>query len=218
MKVREALMELWEKNFFEKERTLIEIKAVLHKKYGLNPQNPTDIINKCTIGKKAFLNKNKKQNKNFWIQKKRISYISDKLKKEEFFWKDMHPVILKIAKDRYESGHYADSVEYSLKEINNIVKELYKSKTDVELDGVDLMRNAFGIKKDKSITLEIDDGSPNDTEKKNIQEGYMNLFAGSIVGIRNPKAHRNIVIDAITARHHLYLASLLLYNIDKIKK
>ena len=50
---------------------------------------------------------------------------------------------------------------------------------------------------------------------KNIQEGYMHIFAGAMMGIRNPKAHHNIEIDAKRAIHFLSLASLLMYKIDE---
>jgi len=29
---------------------------------------------------------------------------------------------------------------------------------------------------------------------RNIQRGYMQIFAGAMIGIRNPKAHKNITI------------------------
>ena len=47
--------------------------------------------------------------------------------------------------------------------------------------------------------------------------GYMEIFAGTITGIRNPKAHDNIVIDEKRAIHLLYLASLLMYKLDEAK-
>ncbi len=45
----------------------------------------------------------------------------------------------------------------------------------------------------------------------------MEIFAGTITGIRNPKAHDNIVIDEKRAIHLLYLASLLMYKLDEAK-
>jgi hypothetical protein len=45
----------------------------------------------------------------------------------------------------------------------------------------------------------------------------MQLFAGSMIGIRNPKAHENVVIDKNRAIHFLFLSSLLMYKIDESK-
>jgi len=49
---------------------------------------------------------------------------------------------------------------------------------------------------------------------KNVQQGYMNLFLGSIVGIRNPSTHGNEEMERIDAIHFLFLASLLLRKFD----
>ncbi len=52
---------------------------------------------------------------------------------------------------------------------------------------------------------------------KNEQQGYMDIFAGTMTGIRNPKAHHNVVIDEKRTIHLLYLASLLMYKLDEAK-
>jgi len=43
----------------------------------------------------------------------------------------------------------------------------------------------------------------------------MQIFAGAMTGIRNPKAHANIVIDRNRAIHLLFLASLLFFKLDE---
>jgi hypothetical protein len=48
-----------------------------------------------------------------------------------------------------------------------------------------------------------------------MQKGYMLIFQGAITGIRNPKAHSNIIIDEKRGIHHLHLASLLHFVFDK---
>jgi uncharacterized protein (TIGR02391 family) len=50
---------------------------------------------------------------------------------------------------------------------------------------------------------------------RDVQLGYMQLYAGSMTGVRNPKAHANVTIDDVRARHFLYLASLLAYRFDE---
>lgn len=124
------------------------------------------------------------------------------------FWTIIHPEVTKVAKSRFESGHFADSVEAAFKEINSIIKDIVKNKTGNELDGADLMNTAFSP---KNPLIVLDDLS---TESgKNIQLGYMQIFAGSMTGIRNPKAHSNIQISDKEAIHFLHLASILMYKI-----
>ena len=128
------------------------------------------------------------------------------------FWYYIHPKIKDICKSRFDSGHYADSVEAALKEINSIVKSIVKAKTGNEFDGSSLMKKAFSL---KNPIITLDDLS---TETgRNIQIGYMEIFSGSMIGIRNPKAHNNLVIDEKRAIHFIFLASLLMNKIEERK-
>ena len=126
------------------------------------------------------------------------------------YWKLLHPTVVAFAKSRMAAGHYADAVESCFKELNNVVKLRHQENTGQELDGVALMRKAFKLDS-PSITLAplIDDTG------RNIQQGYLDLFAGSMAGIRNPKAHGNIEISAERALHFLFLASLLFSKLDE---
>lgn len=126
------------------------------------------------------------------------------------FWNDIHPKIVSISKSRFESTHYSDAVESALKEVNSCVKGIIRKKTGKEVDGAPLMHLAFSPK-DPLIVL--DDLS---TESgRNVQQGYMEIFAGAMIGIRNPKAHDNIHITEVRTKHFIYLASLLMHKIDE---
>ena len=48
----------------------------------------------------------------------------------------------------------------------------------------------------------------------NIQQGYMEMFAGAMIGIRNPQAHNNLLITKDNAIRELHFASMLMYKID----
>ena len=48
----------------------------------------------------------------------------------------------------------------------------------------------------------------------NVQQGYMEMFAGAIIGIRNPKAHNNQTISKSDAIRKLHFASMLMYKLD----
>jgi len=126
------------------------------------------------------------------------------------FWDMIHPAVIKAARKRYESGHYADAVEAALKALNVAVKKIYRENTGEELDGVPLMRKAFSPNH-PVILLESQDTHTG----KDIQQGYMDLFAGAMAGIRNPKAHDLIEIDETRAIHHLFVASLLFHKLDE---
>ncbi|MCD6408142.1 TIGR02391 family protein [bacterium] len=126
------------------------------------------------------------------------------------FWGIIHKDIIRVTKNKFEDGYYADAVESAFKEINKRVKEIVKNKTGKELDGVSLMYYAFS---EKDPIIVLDDLSSK--TGRNIQKGYMQIFAGAMIGIRNPKAHENITISRERAIHFIFLASLLMYKIDE---
>lgn len=131
-------------------------------------------------------------------------------KENEGFWSYVHPLIYQVSEERFHGGFYADAVEAALKEINTRVKNIYKKYRGEEKDGQDLMRKAFT----SSNPLLIFEGI--DTESgKNVQEGYMQILAGAMQGIRNPKAHENLSISREDAVKRLVLASLLMDKIDE---
>jgi len=129
---------------------------------------------------------------------------------ENSFWDFIHPRIKSISKPRFDSGFYGDSVEAALKEVNAAVKQLVKSADGRELDGAGLMTTAFST---TNPIIKLDD--LNTETGKSIQQGYMQIFAGSMTGIRNPKAHANIQPDRPRTIHLITLASLLMSKLDE---
>lgn len=122
----------------------------------------------------------------------------------------LHKDIQRVSKNKFIDGYYADSVESAFKEVNTRVKIIVMQKTGQELDGASLMQKAFSL---DSPIIKLDDLS---TESgKNIQKGYLQIFSGSMIGIRNPKAHDNLTISEKRAIHFLFLASLLMEKIDE---
>lgn len=134
------------------------------------------------------------------------------LLKQEYepFWKYIHPYIKEVSRVKFDKSEYSDSVEAAFKEINNRLKLIVINKTGNEYDGADLMRRTFSV---NTPILQLDD--INYQTGKNIQEGYMNMFVGAMIGIRNPKAHTNSVINKDDAVRKLHFASMLMYKIDK---
>ena len=125
-------------------------------------------------------------------------------------WGLMHPIVVRVSKTRFDSGHFADAVEAALKEVNDIVRTLVRDQTAKEYDGADLMNRAFSV--DRPI-ITLDDLST--TTGRSIQLGYMQICSGAMTGIRNPKAHSNVQIDSVRGIHLLFLTSLILFKIDE---
>jgi uncharacterized protein (TIGR02391 family) len=127
-----------------------------------------------------------------------------------FDWSVIHPEVVNVSEKRFASSHFADSVEAALKAVNERVKKIVLEKTGNEYDGSDLMERAFSIRKPILLL-----GDLSTATGRSMQIGYMQIFAGSMTGIRNPKAHANIEIDATRAMHFLFLASLLMAKLDE---
>jgi uncharacterized protein (TIGR02391 family) len=121
-------------------------------------------------------------------------------------WPLLHPDIAEIAEPRFSAGCYADAVEAALK----CISEQVRARTGIDEDGSSLMNGAFSPNAPKLVL-----GDVNSFTGRAMQQGYMQIFAGTMTGIRNPKAHGNVQIDAIRCIHFLFLASLLAYKLDE---
>ena len=125
------------------------------------------------------------------------------------FWDNIHPQIVSVAKGRFDDSYYADAVEAALKEVNTRVKGIYKNRTSIEKDGVKLMQSAFSP---QNPIIKLGDIS---TETgTNVQQGYMEMFVGAMIGIRNPKAHSNQTLSKADAIRKLHFASMLMCKLD----
>jgi uncharacterized protein (TIGR02391 family) len=128
----------------------------------------------------------------------------------DWFWDFVHPRIQSLARPRFEAGFFGDAVEASFKEVNDTVKRIYRESEQREADGASLMTSAFSPK-NPIIRL-----TPLETETdRSIQQGYMQIFAGAMTGIRNPEAHGNLNPGVRKALHMISLASLLMYKVDE---
>lgn len=124
-------------------------------------------------------------------------------------WAIMHPMIISVSQSRFNSGWYADAVEAAFKEVNARVKGMCVSKGFPEKDGAELMFSAFPK---KAPNIHLSDLS--NRSEQDVQEGYMHMFAGAMLGIRNPKAHANESISQEDALRKLAFASMLMYKLD----
>ena len=128
------------------------------------------------------------------------------------FFGDLDTDIQRVSQQLFKDGHYADSVSAAFKELNDQVKQGYLQRRGVELDGADLMRKAFSPNNPVFVLA-----NQSTESGKNIQQGFMELFAGSMIGIRNPHAYENLSLDPDEAKHFLYLASLLMKKFKTVR-
>ena len=148
---------------------------------------------------------------NILINLEKLKRLDLKQKQEEvIFDNQIHGMISNVCKKKYFDGHYADAVESAFKEVNSRCKKIYKTKVGEEKDGSDLMNKLFSP---NNPMLAFEDNSTD--SGKNVQQGYMQIFSGSMTGIRNPKAHENQVLTKESAYTRLMLASLLMEKIDE---
>ena len=91
------------------------------------------------------------------------------------------------SRKRFHDGNYTDAVEAAFKCVNNSVKEKLGMHTK---DGADLMRTAFSANSPVLFLNTFQSQSDKDE-----QQGYMDIFAGSMTGIRNPRAHEHGLVD-----------------------
>jgi uncharacterized protein (TIGR02391 family) len=128
----------------------------------------------------------------------------------QWFWEFVHPRICALARPRFEAGFFGDAVEASFKELNDAVKRIVRDNDGRELDGASLMNTAFSPNNPVVRLTPLVTATDRDE-----QQGYMQIMAGSMTGIRNPKAHSNLSPDRTKTLHLICLASLLMHKLDE---
>ena len=114
----------------------------------------------------------------------------------------LHPLVQKTASELYLNGHYRQAIlDTYIALVETVKTKSGKSK----LDNTPLMQTVFSANKP---ILKVS----NDPDE---QIGFMWLFTGAVMGIRNPKAHRLIEQnDPQRALEWLSFASVLLRVLD----
>ncbi len=125
------------------------------------------------------------------------------------WWTLIHPTIRMVAEPRFDAHQFADAVFAASTEVTARVRAQVKSAAGEELDGFKLMTRAFSGDSPLISLANLGDQSGRDE-----QQGYLHIFAGTVLAIRNPKAHKVIEISGVRAIHHLFLTSLLMEKLD----
>lgn len=137
---------------------------------------------------------------------------SKKPKVEDEKWQYIHPMIQKVSRQLFLDGYFANAAEDAFIEINDRVKKLFMIVNPgcKVPDGADVMNKVFSA---NSPLISFCDQSTDTGVNK--QKGYMQMLAGAMSALRNPKAHsNNEIITADEAYRRLATASMLMYAID----
>jgi len=121
-------------------------------------------------------------------------------------FQNLHPAVQAAAGALFADGHYESAVSEAFKSIEVRVREL----TNSNRSGAPLMGDAF--KMDGSI---LDVASHEGRSGEDEREGFLHMFRGAMLGIRNPGAHELFRTgDPQQALEYLGFASLLHRRID----
>lgn len=116
---------------------------------------------------------------------------------------NLHPLVQNAAIQLFEDGHYRQAIL----DTYILIVETVKAKSGRhDLDGTALMQTVFSPKNPiVKISDDIDE-----------QQGFMWMFCGAVMGIRNPKAHSIIPLtDSQRTLEWLYFASALFKALDE---
>jgi uncharacterized protein (TIGR02391 family) len=119
---------------------------------------------------------------------------------------NLHPVIQAASGDLFADGHFESSVSEAFKSIEVRVRDL----TESSKSGASLMGDAF-----KADGSALDVAGHEGRSGEDEREGFMHVFRGAMIGIRNPGAHELFKPgDPQQALEYLGFASLLHRRID----
>src|SRR3989344_1053092 len=123
-------------------------------------------------------------------------------------FESLHPLVKKVSRSLFEDGHYSQAIFEAYKAVVNEVKNVSGVRN---IDGKQLMERVFSVNNPIVKFNNLQTQSEQDE-----QVGLMFLFSGAALGIRNPKAHDNIIQkDNLRALEYLSFASLLLKRLDE---
>ena len=107
-----------------------------------------------------------------------------------------------VSRGLFSDGHYARAVEEAFKCLNNEVKV---RSCRLNADGAALMRTAFSA---NSPLVKLN--NLQSESEKDEQKDYMDIYAGVMTGIRNPRAHEHqlqdepaVALELLTLANHL---------------
>ena len=126
-----------------------------------------------------------------------VSYLFDKMQ--------FHPKIVNASRALFVDEHYAQAIFEAFKAVENFVQD----KSGLALYGTNLMERVFN---EENPIIKVPEAGH---YYKEVQKGFKHLFIGASQGIRNPKAHKEIIQkDPYITLQYLGFFSFLLKRID----
>lgn len=129
-----------------------------------------------------------------------------------------HVTVRKISEKLFKNGHYAEAIFEACKAVVNQVRDKSRLETTKDSDlmgqafNVEYIRNPLRITKRPILCL----NKLSTLDEIDEQRGFALLFMGMWFGIRDPKAHANIVQkDPYKTLEYLSLISLLAKRTDE---
>jgi len=117
----------------------------------------------------------------------------------------LHPKITNVSRELFKDGHYAQAIFEAYKAVENFVQD----KSGETLYGTNLMEKVFN---EENPIIKVPEAGH---YHKDIQRGFRHLFVGASQGIRNPKAHKEVIQkDPYITLQYLAFFSFLLKRID----
>jgi uncharacterized protein (TIGR02391 family) len=119
----------------------------------------------------------------------------------------LHPAIVASSLSQYKGGHLRDAV------LNGVVAvfDMIRSRTGLDLDGSNLVGQAFGMANGKLIFSDVVSDSG-----RNDQKGFMQIYEGIYTGVRNVKAHSLAHdLNEVKAAQYLVMLSLLARRVEE---
>ena len=120
--------------------------------------------------------------------------------------RNLHPDLPSVVKGLFDDGHFAQATFEAFKFVDEEVQRI----SGLADYGTSLMMKVFsGVKPVVAL-------NPGMTQsERDEQDGFKFLFAGAILGIRNPRGHKSgVVDDPDICLDHLSLASMLLRRLE----
>jgi len=116
-----------------------------------------------------------------------------------------HPRVITASKSLFESGHYAQAIFEAFKAVENFVQD----RSGLTIFGTNLMESVFN---EENPIIKVPEAGH---YYKEVQKGFKHLFVGASQGIRNPKAHKEVIQkDPYITLQYLGFFSFLLKRID----
>lgn len=159
----------------------------------------------------------KKGDKNYKFTRDKFTELKSKLKIDKeskpveneklFKSRKFHKSLIFVSKRLFIDSHYSQAIFEACKVLENSVR----NKSKLNLSGTPLMQQAFSannpILKFNSMSTQSD---------KDEQAGFMQIYAGVMQGIRDPKGHSILNLkDRDKTLEYLSLISLLLRRVDE---